>query len=270
MIDTHAHLTDAEFSGDLRNVLRRAETAGVRNIVCVSESVADAEAVLRICATHGPFVQPAVGLHPDTAVTLTSSMLSEQVTNINALLSANASSVVAIGEVGLDFTPRVIAHAPTPEDGKARQTAAFSALIDIASRFDLPLSVHSRAAGRHTLSMLTEAGAHVRACMHAFDGHPVYAERALDDMPDSFYFSVPPSIVRSDAIMKLVRRLPLDRLLLESDAPALPAVAGERNEPVEIIRALHMIAALKSCSPEDARAILTRNTHTLFTRLKPS
>lgn len=276
MIDTHAHLTDATFRNDLPVVLQHAETAGVRYIICVSETAQDAEAVLHLSAAYGPLIQPAIGLHPEQAVLLEKYDISTQLGALNDLMMRHDTDVVAIGEVGLDFTPRVLGHAPTPAIGKERQKFAFNAQIDIAKHHDLPLSVHSRGAGHHALDMLTAVAADTglctlpRACMHAFDGRPIHAERALSVLPNSLYFSVPPSVVRSDCFARLVRRVPLERLLLESDAPALPASQGARNEPAEITRALQMIAALKGCSVEHASFILTQNTHTLFTRLPSS
>lgn len=137
--------------------------------------------------------------------------------------------------------------------------------IDVACELDLPLSVHSRGAGRHALAML-EPRREARACMHAFDGRAVYAERMLEAHANT-YFSVPPSVVRVDQFVKLVKRLPLHRLLLESDAPALPAVAGTRNEPAEIAKALNMIAALKGVNVVHARGVIDDNTKAVFTRL---
>lgn len=273
MIDTHAHLTDADFRDDLPAVLRNAEMAGVRLIICVSETAQDAEIALRLSATHAPLIQPAIGLHPERVVCLEEHEISAQLGSLNELMVMHGTAIVAVGEVGLDFTPRVLSRAPSLAAGKERQKIAFNTLIDIAKRHDLPLSVHSRGAGHHALDMLITAAVASgdemppRACMHAFDGRPIHAERALNALPNSLYFSVPPSIVRSDCFARLVRRVPLERLLLESDAPALPASQGTRNEPSEITRALHMIAALKGCSIEHTNTVLTRNTHTLFTRL---
>lgn len=104
--------------------------------------------------------------------------------------------------------------------------------------------------------------------MHAFDGRAIYAERALDDYPGLLYFSLPPSIVRTPSFAKLARRLPLDRLLLESDAPALAAVPQTRNEPAELPRALHMLAGLKGLDVEHVRQVLLHNSYTLFPRLR--
>lgn len=292
MIDTHCHLTDAAFAADVDAVLHRATEAGVNAIVCVSECAIDAHTVLALHARYPKLVRPSVGLHPERAALLSATVMRDEVEQLAHLARVHASSsspstLVAIGEVGLDFTPHVLSSSSpsqlatsvspvsssaspspslrSPEEVKEIQREAFMRQIDVACELDLPLSVHSRGAGRHALAML-EPRREARACMHAFDGRAVYAERMLEAHANT-YFSVPPSVVRVEQFAKLVKRVPLHRLLLESDAPALPAIAGTRNEPAEIAKALNMIAALKGVSVVHARGVINDNTQAVFTRL---
>lgn len=271
MIDTHCHLTDGAFSEDLQSVLQRATEAGVEKIVCVSECASDGNVVLSLHAEHPSLVAPSVGLHPEHICKLDREKMHSEVVEIEALASANASSLVAIGEVGLDFSPHVLARAvssnsvSTADEVKENQRAAFAKQIDLARRLDLPVSVHSRAAGRHALAVIQQYP-DARACMHAFDGRAVYAERMINAHSNT-YFSVPPCIVRSDNLAKMVQRLPLSRLLLESDAPALGATAGARNEPSEIVKSLSMVAGLKGVSMEYANTVMDENARALFTRI---
>ncbi|PXF47542.1 putative deoxyribonuclease TATDN3 [Gracilariopsis chorda] len=268
MIDTHAHLTDRQFSTDLRDVITRAQNAGVQHIICVSESLSDARNVLRLSSEYERLLHPAVGLHPQYISSLSEDQLYSEMSEIRELIDKQ-SSVIAIGEVGLDFTPRVLSLAPSAEKAKHTQRQIFDSFLEIAQRTGLPLTIHSRSAGHHALTQVCEANAEtpLTAIMHAFDGRPVYAVNALKKMPESLYFSIPPSVVRSSSLPKLVRQAPLERLLLESDAPALPAVARERNEPKEVVKAVEMIAAVRSQRVDDVRQQLLYNTVRVFPSL---
>lgn len=270
MIDTHAHMSSPLFTDDLPHVLQRAEVCGVKTIVCVSESAADALRVLNLCSHHRDILTPAIGIHPEHASTLSKAQLCEELESVSPLIKN--SPVHVLGEVGLDFTPRVLSHASAPNIAKELQKTAFQHFIQMSQQLHLPLSVHSRGAGHYALSEILAANrnAPLVAVMHAFDGRAAYAENALQDMPEGLYFSVPPSIVRSKGTMKLVRRVPLNRLLLESDAPALPTIVGERNEPAQIVKALEMIAGLKAIDIETARGCIAQNCRSVFPGLVSS
>lgn len=271
MIDTHAHLTSPEFQDDLSSVLDRAKVASISAIICVSESLSDANQVLAICNSHRDVLHPAIGMHPEHATTLSDAALSRELREMTALISSELQ-VRTIGEIGLDYTPRVLAIAPSAEIGKERQRRAFSHFISLSQTNGLPMTIHSRGAGHYALRMITDAARNAArplcATMHAYDGRAIHAERALDTMKEGLYFSIPPCIVRSDNLIKTVRRLPLERLVLESDSPALAAVAGERNEPAEIARSLRMIAALKGVSEAHAKEVLFQNTLRVFPTLR--
>lgn len=267
MIDTHAHLTDPQFSTDLRDVIFRAQNVGVQHIICVSESLSDVRKVLQLCNEYESII-PAVGLHPEYITSLSEDQLYSELSEIKDLIDKQ-SSIIAIGEVGLDFTPRVLSLAPSAEKARHTQRQIFERFLEIAQRTGLPLTIHSRSAGHHALTQVCEANAKtpLTAIMHAFDGRSIHAVNALKQMPERLYFSIPPSVVRSSSLPKLVRQVPLERLLLESDAPALPAIARERNEPKEVVKAVEMIAALRSQRVDDIRQQLLCNTVNVFPSL---
>lgn len=270
MIDTHAHLTSPAFISDLPIVLTRARATGISSIICVSETLSDAHAVLNLTAAHPGFLHPALGLHPEHVTTLAPAQLSAALSGITSLLQTTPA--VAIGEVGLDYTPRVLSLAASAADAKRLQADAFAHFLSMSQQLALPLSVHSRAAGHHALAHVVEAArrAPVAVCMHAFDGRAVHAERALRSVPEGLYFSVPPSVVRDDQLRKLVRRVPTERLLLESDAPALAPSRGERNEPANLVRAAEIIAEVKGVDVAAVRQTLAENTERLFTKVTPT
>lgn len=273
LFDTHAHLTDQLFTPDLSAVITRASSASLSAILVVSSDPADAIAAHSLSASHSSLL-PAAGLHPEHVATLTSAQAADAISALRDTLTSY--SFVAVGEVGLDHTPRVLASGPpsrTIEESKALQLTIFRSVLSLATHHKLPVSVHSRGAGRRALEVLSSPAAHgvPAAVLHAFDGRVVHAERALasiaDDRLPRLYFSVPPSIVRSPQMQKMVSRLPLEVLLLESDSPALAVVAGERNEPAEIVRALEMIAALKGMAVEDAARVMEGTAAVVFRRV---
>jgi TatD DNase family protein len=131
----------------------------------------------------------------------------------------------------------------------------------LAQELALPLNVHSRSAGHHTLDLLITCGAN-RVLMHAFDGKASYAVRAAEQ--HGYLFSIPPSVVRSSQKQKLVRLLPLEALVLESDSPVLGPEPGVRNEPANLMHAVRCIAALKGVSEDRVQEITTVNAKRLF------
>uniref|UniRef100_A0A7S2UWP9 TatD related DNase n=1 Tax=Fibrocapsa japonica TaxID=94617 RepID=A0A7S2UWP9_9STRA len=252
VFDCHAHMTDTEFSNDLENVLEMCNATGVQGLVCVSSGVHDSEKVLQLGSKH-PSVIPSVGLHPEFANISDLPTIITQITQYHDQLAS-------VGEVGLDYSPHILGEGEA-EERKAIQREVFSQQVLKAVELDLPLNVHSRAAGHHTLDLLRELGA-TRVVMHAFDGRAHYAERAVSE--SGYYFSVPPCIVRSPQLQKLVRRLPLDHLLLESDSPALAPVKGERNCPSNIIVSCEEIAKIKQVSVQEVAAITYANAMKLL------
>jgi TatD DNase family protein len=194
------------------------KAAGLTDLVCVAEDAVDADRLEVLVARFATGAQPrlhlCIGLHPWKA------SLEALPGIISRIRSAHARGVLAgIGEIGLDFQPRIVAAVP-----REVQLAVFRAQVEVAVELDLPVNVHSTAAGHHALDVLRECGAS-RAVMHAFDGRTHYALQVVADPRLSHvYFSIPPCAVRSDKLAALAAKLPLDRLLLESDAPALAPV----------------------------------------------
>jgi TatD DNase family protein len=215
--------------------------------VAVGETLADAEANLALAARFPGRVLPAAGLFPTILDVAQADILIDWI-------RAHRGEIVAVGEVGLD-------HWKVPEGGEREvQREIFGRFVDLAVDLDLPLNVHSRAAGRATIELLVERGAR-RVQMHAFDGR---AANALPGVEAGFYFSVPPSIVRSQQKQKLVRRLPLSSLLLETDSPVLGVDPGERNEPARVARSLAAIAELRGDPVAAVREAVAANTERLY------
>ncbi len=247
LVDVHAHLGDPSFDPDRDAVLERAGAAGVAAVVAVAETLHDARSNLELAARYPGRVLPAAGLHPvnpDRA----------EAEALEALLRGERPRWVAIGEVGLDHW-----KVQEPESREV-QREIFARFIHLSLELDLPLNVHSRSAGRAAIELLLERGAR-RVVLHAFDGR---ASTALPAVEAGYFFSVPPSVVRSEQKRKLVRRLPLACLLLETDSPVLGPDPGARNEPANLPVALGAIAELKGLAPEAVAEAVAENTRRLL------
>lgn len=246
IVDTHSHLADPVFNSDLDEVLERAKTAGVSAIVTVSENLGDARRNLELAARY-PMLRAAAGLYP-------THLDMSQAEVMVSFIRQECSSLVAVGEVGLDY------WAVKEESGKGLQREIFKAFVDLALELDLPLNVHSRSAGRHVIALLLKQGAQ-KVQLHAFDGK---ASAALPGVEAGYFFSIPPSIIRSRQKQNLVKRLPLSCLLIETDSPVLGPTPKERNEPANAVISVNAIAELKSVSREEVIEAIFHNTLRLF------
>jgi TatD DNase family protein len=244
--DTHTHLCDAVFDEDREQVLQRARAAGVGSIVLVGEGLQDARTNLELAKQY-PVLKPAAGLYPGI-------LDQEQADALVAFIRANQADLVAIGEVGLDYW---IAKQP---DEKEMQASIFRAFIDLSRETDMPLNIHSRSAGRKVVELLLAEGAQ-KVQLHAFDAK---ASAALPAVEAGYFFSIPPSIVRSRQKQKLVKALPLDAMLLETDSPVLGPDPKGRNEPANINLVVEAIAQIKNVSPGVVIEATAENTRKLY------
>ena len=246
LVDTHAHICDETFDADRTEVLANAGTSGVAAVVAVGENLADAKKNLNLATKH-PMIKPAAGLYPTI-------LDSDKAEEMQALIRKERSRLVAIGEVGLDY------WVVKEESGKDLQKMIFKSFIDLAKELDLPVNVHSRSAGRHAIALLLECGAE-RVQMHAFDGKASAARPAIDA---GFFFSIPPSVIRSRQKQKLVKNLPLGNLLVETDSPVLGPERNQRNEPANLSISIKAIAELKDIHELEVIEAVTENTRRLY------
>ena len=248
LMDTHVHLCDPAFADDLQDVLQRAKDCGIKALLAVGENLADARTNLKLAEIY-PEVLPAAGLYPGNADL-------DQAEAMVAFIRQHRDSLVAIGEVGLDFR-----LAETDAD-KELQREVFKKFISLSRELDLPLNVHSRSAGRHAVNWLLQHGA-TRVQLHAFDGK---AGSALAAVEAGYFFSVPPSALRSRQKQKLIKQLPLSCLLLETDAPVLGPIPNERNEPQNLVFSLKAAAEIKNIPEARILEAVQLNTKRLYPR----
>ncbi|KAG8504434.1 putative deoxyribonuclease TATDN3, partial [Galemys pyrenaicus] len=263
LVDCHCHLAAPDFDRDLADVLEKAKKANVRALVVVAEHSGEFEKIMRLSERCDGFILPCLGVHPvqEHSTGDQRSVTLKDLDGALPIIEKYRDRLVAIGEVGLDFSPRFAAT----DEQKQEQREVLSRQVQLAKRLDLPLNVHSRSAGRPTISLLNEQGAD-RVLLHAFDGRPAVA---MEGVRAGYFFSIPPSVVRSGQKQKLVKQLPLTSLCLETDSPALGPEKQVRNEPQNIVVAAQYIAQVKGVSVEEVVDVTTQNALKLFPRLRP-
>jgi TatD DNase family protein len=232
-------------------VLARARGAGVRGIVTIGTSVETSRAAIAI-AEREPDVWASVGVHPHDAAEVDDAVVSE----IERL--ASAARVVAIGEIGLDFFRNL-----SPRE---RQEDVFSRLLDLARRTGKPAVIHCRDAHAETLAILTEARVgDVGGIMHCFSGDVAVARRCLD-LGLMISIAGPVTYPNARALPDVVRFVPEDWLVVETDCPYLPPQPhrGKRNEPAYVQITAAKVAELRGVSLEQLGLVMTKNAHRVF------
>jgi len=257
LIDSHCHLDFPSLAEDLDGVLRRAADAGVGRMVTICTKLSAFAPVRAIAEAH-PQIYCSVGIHPHDAAR-------EAAASVEDLLAeALHPKVVGIGESGLDFY-----YEHSPREVQARQ---FRTHIRAARESGLPLIVHSRDADAEMASILAEemAAGPFTGVMHCFSSGPALAEAALDL---GLYLSLSGILTFKNAeeLREIARQAPLDRLLVETDAPYLAPVPmrGRTNEPAYVAHTAAKLAELKGVGIAEIERRTTDNFERLFAKAVP-
>ena len=255
LVDTHAHLHDPAFDADRPDVLARARAAGVTGFLTIGTDVATSEAAVALAAAE-PDVYAAVGIHPHDARTADRDALDR----IAAL--AVAPKVVAVGEIGLDYYRD---HSP-----REVQRATLVAHLQLARRVGKPVLLHCREAHADLLEVCQSEGVvTVGGILHCFSGDLTVARRGLD-LGLLISIAGPVTYPSARRLADVVRVLPLDRLVVETDCPYLPPQPwrGQRNEPAYLPVTAARLAELIGAPLERVASETTQNAARLL-RLPP-
>lgn len=250
-VDSHTHLADTAFDSDRDAVIERARDAGAVALICIGESLPAASRARTIATQWPGFIWYTAGVHPHDAAAFSPQG------DIGAIREHIALGAVAVGECGLDY---YYDHAP-----RLQQRRAFAEQIALAGQLRVPLIVHSRDAVDDTAAMVAEAGrAGIRGVMHCFSGPPSLAECAIEA---GWYVSFSGIVTfRKWADDALIRSIPDDRILIETDAPYLAPVPfrGKRNEPAHTVHTALRVAAARDIPADALGRMLCANAARLF------
>lgn len=253
-IDSHAHLDLLDFKKDMPDVISRAKEGGIENIITIGIGVQECNAAMKIAEAY-PSIYAAIGIHPHNAKSLDLKTLDFLEDN------AKNNKVVALGEMGLDFFRN--------HSSRKDQILAFRAQLDLAKSVKLPVIIHDRDAHDETLSILEEEKAGLTGgVIHCFSGDLEMAFKCIDM---GFYISIPGTVTFKNAKkqQEVVRELPIEKLLIETDCPFLAPVPyrGKRNEPLFVTHVAEEIARIKNMHIEDVARITVSNTKEIFSIL---
>ena len=256
LIDTHCHLDFADFEAERDDIIARAVEAGVSQMVTISTRVRKLETLLAITEKY-PNVFCSVGTHPNNA--------NEELDVTSADLVALANrheKIVAIGEAGLDY----FYDTQTPQDQKAGLLQHIAA----SRETQLPLVIHSRAADDDMAEILrseTEKGA-FPFILHCFSSGQSLADTGVE-LGGYVSFSGILTFPKSTELREIAASVPLDRLLVETDAPYLAPKRwrGKRNEPSYVVNTAEVLAEVKGISYEEMARITTENAFRVFSRM---
>ena len=257
MIDSHCHLADEAFEGDLEAVVERAREGGVDGALCILDATKEAEAVRAArVATVWPSVRFAVGVHPHQAGLFTE-RLGDVEGHLRRAIEARADTC-AVGEIGLDyhydFAPREV------------QREVFRRQIGVASQLGCPIVIHTREADDDTLEILTNHDGPVSGVVHCFTGDAKMAERAVA-LGLHVSFSGIVTFKAANSVREAASVVPATRLLVETDAPYLAPVPhrGKRNEPAWVGHVADVLAEVRGVTPDALREGTTAAYTALFT-----
>jgi TatD DNase family protein len=249
LIDSHNHFDDASFDPDRDSAYRRARAAGVETQVLAAVS-ARLWPKLKAVAADYPGLYPCYGLHP-------AFLAEHRPEHLDALADWLARErPVAVGECGLDYY--------LPDLDPDLQAEYFAGQLRLARRHDLPVVIHARHAVDHVIKLVRRFPG-VRGVVHSFSGSEDQARRLLD-LGMLLSFGGPLTYPKATRLRGLLKILPLDGFMLETDAPDQPLSAhpGQRNEPAYLAEVLACVAELRGADPVEIAAATTANARRLF------
>ncbi len=251
LIDSHAHLFFEDYKDEVPQVLARAQEAGVGGLINIGTGIEESRRAIELAEKH-PWIFASAGIHPHDAAQVTEEDLKEI-----CRLAAH-DRVVAIGEVGLDYHYE---HSP-----KEVQQKRFRDLVHLAQKCRKPLIIHCREAFEDCFRILDEEkGWEVGGVFHCYTGNLATAQRIITK---GFHvsFSGIVTFKKSEPLQEAARKLPIDRILIETDAPFLSPAPhrGKRNEPAYVALVAGKIAELRGVPPEEIAKVTAQNTCRLF------
>jgi len=251
-IDTHAHLFLPEYDEDQPMVIKRAIEAGIDKMLLPNIDEASIVPMLELCKAFPANCFPMIGLHP----TSVKDDYQEHLRTIEKYLQTH--TFVAIGEIGMDLY--------WDKTYLAQQSEAFAFQVGLARKYSLPLVIHSRDAYAETIEVLNRESRNLpySGVFHSFPGN---AEQAKEVIALGFKIGINGVVTfKNSKIVDVVRKIPIEHILLETDAPYLTPVPkrGQRNEPYYILNIAEKIAEIKQTSLAKVAQITTQSAKTLF------
>ncbi|MCX6816999.1 MAG: TatD family hydrolase [Candidatus Beckwithbacteria bacterium] len=269
-VDTHCHLNFEAFAKDWQSVVEEAKQSGVRKMILVGTDIKTCQKAIEM-ARETAELYATIGFHPHHVKSLVGLAYARvqicQITDQLKKLGKN-KKVVAIGECGLDYHVyrKTKYSSEVTEEEKTLQKQLFGMQTQLAKELKLPLIIHNREAGEETLDTLNHFckndGKYPRGVFHCISGSKKLLKKILEM---GFFVGVDGNITYSQEVQELAKNAPLDRILLETDAPYLsPKHDGSRNFPQSVKIVAQFLAKLKGTSINQIETQTTKNAEKLF------
>ena len=252
LIDTHTHLNDKKFLRQEKEVIARAQAAGVTRLINFGDTMESSERAV-VLSREFEGVYAGVGIHPEEAFPMTSA------DDDRLAAWTEEKGVVAIGEIGLDY------YWEKDQDRRLLQQEIFIRQLDLARQLHLPVCIHDRDAHGDTMAILKKEGRGLRGVLHCFSGS---LEMAQEVLKLDWFLGVDGPLTYKNAakLPEIVQAVPLERLLVETDAPYLAPVPmrGKQNEPAYVLYVAEKVAELRGISLEEVAHQTTTNAFELY------
>lgn len=262
LVDTHCHLNFKDYDFDLDLVIKKSLAADVTKIVCVSSSLGDSRKSLAIAKKYPGIVYATVGIHPQQTDPENKKTIQLQVQELEEL--AKRPEVVAIGECGLDYSS---ASPPELDRTKEEQFYLFEKQIKIALKQNLPVCIHSRKATDNMILFLinqfNQSNQKLKGVWHCYSAGKTDIKKVQEL---GFYFGIDGNITYDAGLQNVVKEIPLEKIVLETDAPFLSPLPHRslRNEPKNVKLIAEFIAKLKGVQISEVAEITSKNSVQLF------
>ncbi len=250
LIDSHCHLDDERLLADEKNVLLKAKEHGVELLVTIGTDERTSAAAAQIASRHPGRIYHTVGGHPSDVDRFGEAELIE----IERL--AKETKPKAIGEIGLDYY-----H----DSNREKQVVVFERMINLARSLSLPIVIHDRDAHEDIHRILSEKAKGLKIMMHCYSAGPSFVDRFMD-LGCLFSIAGPVTFKNGQSIRDAVAKIPMDRLVVETDSPYLTPhpFRGQRNEPAYVKFTAQKVAEVKGVSLEELAQATTQNAKSFF------
>ncbi len=260
LVDVHCHLNQASFKDNINEVIDRAKKVGVKAIIVSGTNPLANKQVLEMKKID-PIIKVSFGLHPIDALGLSEGETGipkpEGKVNLKEefkFIEENKDEIVAIGEIGLDYY--------WDKEYHKEQQEVFRKVLQLAVKINKPVIIHAWAGEEDCINILEEEVKNkVPVILHCFGGRKSLVTRAMEL---GYYFSVPPSTVRTGNFNTLIKKVPTEQLLTETDAPWQSLVKGGISEPAYVLETVKKIAEIKEISVKEAADKIWENYERVF------
>lgn len=251
MIDTHCHIDFEEYDEDRDETIKRAQEK-LDAVIVSGIGYESNKGVLDLCSKYEGFIYPSFGYHPVSSQNCSD----EELKQAHAHLVDNIDNITAIGEVGMDY------YYVKDKALREKQKEIFLSFIEIANEYKVPLLMHVRDCEKKALNIVLDYDDIPYVVFHCYSGSAKTARRIMEK--DNYFMSFSTMLCYSKAHQELIKDISLDHILTETDSPYLAMTKEERNEPVNVVKAVAKIAEIQNEDIETVDSITTNNARKVF------